>query len=290
MNDKQLRSFVLAAQMKSFSKAAEISYISTPALINQVNLLEKDTDLVLFHRGARGISLTENGEAFYETANKMLELYDNCLSECHKKQNSEKLPLRICGINLAASPQFMDFSQVYSRRAPEVRVEFVHVPMERKIAALMAGEVQIAAVAEPQDAYLKDFVYSPLMTDAYTFVVSQNHPLAAYDRITMDMLSGYDCLCDRRNYRKEDPEEFFSGSGAHISYAEKELDETSITNAALNGQVVLRYGVWTSHLHITGLKVIPSDLSFGTMGLLRRKDAPDYVEKFVKGYLNYFSA
>ena len=41
MNERQLESFISAADQKSFSKAAEASFISTPALVQQINLLEK---------------------------------------------------------------------------------------------------------------------------------------------------------------------------------------------------------------------------------------------------------
>ena len=64
MNERQLKSFLLAADLKSFSKAAENSFISASALIGQINLLEKDIGFPLFDRTYHGISLTPSGQVF----------------------------------------------------------------------------------------------------------------------------------------------------------------------------------------------------------------------------------
>ena len=61
MNERQLKSFILATELKSFSKAADSSFISTSALIGQINLLEKDIGFSLFHRTYHGIALTPSG-------------------------------------------------------------------------------------------------------------------------------------------------------------------------------------------------------------------------------------
>ena len=97
MNDRQLRSFVKAAELKSFSKAAAVSFITAPAMINQINLLEKDIQVALFERGPQGIQLTPQGEIFYNAAVEMLRIYDEALSKCHEKEEKNKLILKIGG-------------------------------------------------------------------------------------------------------------------------------------------------------------------------------------------------
>ena len=48
MYNPQLETFLTVAEAGSFNKAAEKLYISPPAVIKQINLLERDLDLRLF--------------------------------------------------------------------------------------------------------------------------------------------------------------------------------------------------------------------------------------------------
>ena len=50
MYNPQLETFLCVAECGSFNKAAEKLYISPPAVIKQINLLEEELDLQLFVR------------------------------------------------------------------------------------------------------------------------------------------------------------------------------------------------------------------------------------------------
>ena len=58
MYNRQLDVFVKAAELGSFSKAAEALYITPSAVIQQVNGLEERLGVKLFDRSRRGIVLT----------------------------------------------------------------------------------------------------------------------------------------------------------------------------------------------------------------------------------------
>lgn len=62
MYNHALDTFVRAAELGSFSKVAEESYISPSAVIQQINHLEADLNVRLFSRSKRGITLTPAGE------------------------------------------------------------------------------------------------------------------------------------------------------------------------------------------------------------------------------------
>ena len=53
--------FVCAADCGSFNKAAEKLYLSAPSVMKQVNALEKQLDMKLFHRTNQGLHLTPAG-------------------------------------------------------------------------------------------------------------------------------------------------------------------------------------------------------------------------------------
>ena len=61
MYNKHLETFIVVADLGSFAKAADALYISSTAVIKQINLLEQELDLQLFERTHRGIRLTKAG-------------------------------------------------------------------------------------------------------------------------------------------------------------------------------------------------------------------------------------
>lgn len=68
----KLRIFHAAAEAGSFTHAAEMLHLSQSAISRQVSALEQDIGVKLFHRHARGLILTEQGELLYRTAHDVL--------------------------------------------------------------------------------------------------------------------------------------------------------------------------------------------------------------------------
>lgn len=63
-----LRTFEVAARHLSFTKAAAELHVTQGAVSQQIKQLEASLGFALFHRGARGLALTEKGRALAETA------------------------------------------------------------------------------------------------------------------------------------------------------------------------------------------------------------------------------
>jgi len=71
MDWDKLRIFHAAASAGSFTHAGESLHMSQSAVSRQVSALETDLHVPLFHRHARGLILTEQGELLYRTAQDM---------------------------------------------------------------------------------------------------------------------------------------------------------------------------------------------------------------------------
>lgn len=67
----RVRVFRGVAQAGSFTRAAESLGLSQSAISRQIGALEEDLGTPLFHRHARGLVLTEQGEILLETAHEM---------------------------------------------------------------------------------------------------------------------------------------------------------------------------------------------------------------------------
>ncbi|MGM9615305.1 MAG: LysR family transcriptional regulator [Oscillospiraceae bacterium] len=72
MEIKQLRSFIAVADTLSFSRAAEIMFLSQPALSRQIQELERELGVPLLTRTTRQVTLTAAGEEFRRRAKEII--------------------------------------------------------------------------------------------------------------------------------------------------------------------------------------------------------------------------
>lgn len=70
---RALQYFITAAQERSFTGAARRLDVTVPAIAKMVSALEKQVGVSLFGRSARGLTLTTEGEAYFEICLPLLE-------------------------------------------------------------------------------------------------------------------------------------------------------------------------------------------------------------------------
>jgi DNA-binding transcriptional LysR family regulator len=95
MDWDKLRIFHAAAQAGSFTHAGEALNMSQSAVSRQVSALEQDLGLPLFHRHARGLILTEQGELLFRTANDVLTKLEAVRSRLTDSRDKPTGTLRI---------------------------------------------------------------------------------------------------------------------------------------------------------------------------------------------------
>ena len=91
----KLRVFHAAAEAGSFTHAAETLRLSQSAISRQVSALEQDVGVALFHRHARGLVLTEQGELLYKTAHEVLMKLESVRARLTETKDLPSGPLRV---------------------------------------------------------------------------------------------------------------------------------------------------------------------------------------------------
>ena len=99
MYNSQLDTFIQVADAGSFNKAANKMYITSTAVIKQINLLEERLGVSLFFRSHRGLQLTECGQILYHDAKHII---DYCEESKKRMRNAMKLNENI--VRIGASP------------------------------------------------------------------------------------------------------------------------------------------------------------------------------------------
>ena len=91
MYDRHLDTFVKVADCGSFLGASEKLYISANAVTMQINLLESDLGVKLFHRSKQGLILTEAGKLIYTEAKKMIRHTNSVLQKARELEKTARI-------------------------------------------------------------------------------------------------------------------------------------------------------------------------------------------------------
>jgi Transcriptional regulator len=125
MDWDKLRIFHAAAEAGSFTHAGDILRMSQSAVSRQVSALERELGVALFHRHARGLVLTEQGEMLYRTATEVmnkLQTAEMLLSDTTTKPSGELRITAPVGLGTVwVTQKLKEFMELY----PDIRVELV---------------------------------------------------------------------------------------------------------------------------------------------------------------------
>jgi len=125
MNWDKLKVFHAAAEAGSFTHAGEQLGLSQSAVSRQVSALEQELSVPLFHRHARGLILTEQGDLLYRTAHEVfmkLESARTKLTDSREKPNGELRVNTTQGIGVHwLTPRLGEFCDLY----PDIRINLI---------------------------------------------------------------------------------------------------------------------------------------------------------------------
>ena len=85
MEFRQLEAFVNAVKYKSFSKAADATFLTQPTISTHISNLETELGVRLLNRKGREITLTSQGQDFYGYAMELLNTRERALDHIHNQ-------------------------------------------------------------------------------------------------------------------------------------------------------------------------------------------------------------
>jgi DNA-binding transcriptional LysR family regulator len=125
MDWDKLKIFHAVAQAGSFTEASGTLNLSQSAISRQIQSLELTLKTSLFERHARGLSLTEDGEILFKTANEViihLKAVETSLMEKKEKPSGKLIVTTVVGFgSIWLTPRIKEFMDKY----PEMEVEVI---------------------------------------------------------------------------------------------------------------------------------------------------------------------
>lgn len=125
MDWDKLRVFHAVAEAGSFTHAGESLHLSQSAISRQISALEESLAVTLFHRHARGLILTEQGEILFTAAREVftkLAMAEAALSESRERPSGAlRITTTVAFGSVWLTPRIKEFLERY----PEIDVSLV---------------------------------------------------------------------------------------------------------------------------------------------------------------------
>lgn len=183
--------FIEVATHLSFSKAAEIMFISQPAISKHIKALEAFYKTTLFERTGNAVQLTKGGKLLFNRLREAKKIqneleYDlSRLNEQVKAQGRLKLGASTT-VALYIIPKILSaFHQQY----PEVKISLLNRNTDTITKALTDQEIDIGIVEGKKKN--SSILYQPFMKDEVVAVCSSKSPLAKRKILTVEELRNY---------------------------------------------------------------------------------------------------
>jgi DNA-binding transcriptional LysR family regulator len=193
MDTVNLQTFIAAAELESFSLAAEQLYLTQPAVSKRVATLEGELGAALFDRIARRVSLTEAGRELLPRAKAILRDIKDSRRLISNLSGTVGGQLSIGTSHHIGLHRLPPALKQFSKEFPDVELELQFMDSEAACRAVQTGELELGIVTLPLEP-LADLHSELIWPDPLVIVVGREHPLATKTRLGFPQLAEHPAI------------------------------------------------------------------------------------------------
>lgn len=191
MNLNQLRHVVMAYRLGSFSAAATELHVSQSSVTKSVAWVEGDLGYALFHRRARGVTVTEAGRDFIDRAARIVSDMDRLAADTASERVKRNAILRI-GVAPPSIEGLLNRAiQALLGEPNDFRLHVQAGSTQRAMAQLMQGDIDLLVGTSDELGREQGFALEPIPDFVARIFCRQDHPLLAEKTITGHELRKY---------------------------------------------------------------------------------------------------
>ncbi|MEU6674282.1 LysR family transcriptional regulator [Streptomyces sp. NPDC046925] len=278
MTLNQLRAFVEAERLGSFTAAAQAMDIAQASASELVRRLETELDAELFQRGSRTLTLTAAGRELLPYAQESVAAADSGTRAVHSLGSLGGGTATFGVLRNADYYLLSNLVQMFHARYPAVRVRLVGQNSAETALAVAAGQIEAGLVILPIDD--EGLAITPLMRDEVFFVSASAERTSA--PVTIEAFSRAPLVLYDAHYGWKDPTRRQLAERAQLAGAridpliELEHVEAALKLAAAGvGDTIASRAVIDSPTFPAGLHTAPfAEPLYDTIALVRRRGHP----------------
>ena len=187
INLHQLRIFQAVAQQRSYSRAAEVLYLSQPGVSLQVKALEKSVGLPLFEKSGRTLRLTEPGQELLAYSERIFALLDETQLVLEELSGARRGTVKVAASTTAGIYIVPSALGGFHRENPKVKLTLDVVNRFTVQERLLNDEVDMAVMGLIEDTH--DLEVAEFVPNELVVIASPNHPLAQAKQVSLEELS-----------------------------------------------------------------------------------------------------
>ena len=239
MADRRLQVFHAVAKQMSFTKAAEVLFMTQPAVTFQIKQLEEHYNIRLFERGHGRISLTPAGDLVLDYADRILALSSELETKLKEITGRISGPLLIGASTTIAEFMLPRVLGEFKARYPEVHAKLFVANSETIENRVAEHTLDIGLIEAP--SHLPALLTEVCCEDELQVIVSPGHPLAEHKQVSPKQLLPYPYISrEAGSGTREFTDLYFRKSG--ISLEDLNIEMELGSPEALKGVVAVGMG------------------------------------------------
>lgn len=200
MRLEQLQAFLSVAETHSFQRAAQQCGVSQSTVSRQVQSLESDLGVPLFHRGAQA-KLTVAGERFLPRARRICQEWRSATEEFAELLAGKQPELCIAVIHSVCASYLPPVLQQFCQDYADVQLRVTSLGSDRALKVLRDGLVDLAIVMNNRFLTTStEMVVDPLYEEPIQVLMAAQHPLAQFSEIRWEDLARYSQVVFKDGY------------------------------------------------------------------------------------------
>ncbi|MEM5467900.1 LysR family transcriptional regulator [Celeribacter marinus] len=251
MDWDKLRIFHAVADAGSLTHAGDTLHLSQSAVSRQIRALEESLSTTLFHRHARGLILTEQGELLFEATRAMNKRLDAASARIRDSEEEVYGELRVTTATGFGTLWLAPRLHLLYEKYPELKIDLM---LEERVLDLPMREADVAIrMKEPSQA---DLIRKRLMNIRMRLFATQKYLDQNGTPKSVEDLAKHRLICQNPNSAQV-------SAGAQLV---QELTEVSIPSTLYVNNY---FGVLQAVLHDLGVGVLPDYLTESSPELVR---------------------
>lgn len=291
--NRHLDAFLACAQTGSFTRAAQILYVTPTALIKRINAFEEGLGAKLFDRTTQGVKLTSAGERLRRESDALIALSDSIRRDVLRAGAADSDEIRVGASTVFPGHYVFDRFEEHRAALPDVKLRLIsygntRLEVDRTLSRLGEEVDLIAGVFD--ERFLSRYGADGIVIERVPIGLSvpAHDSLSGLDKIPVRELNGRTVLIPKRGMLEDFDEaagELFRGAPDVKTVEFELLDVETFNRAAEIGALILNIACWTQTHPL--FRHVPLDwTSVARFGFFYAKNARDAVRRFVDAVAN----
>lgn len=176
--------FYYVAKCGNVTKAASELAISQPAVSQAIKQLEKQLQVTLFQRAAKGVRLTSEGQTLYDYVKSGYEQIEMGVRKVRQMQNMEFGEICIGASDMTLQFYLLPYLEKFHEQYPNIKVVVTNAPTPETLEYLREGKIDFGIVSTPL-SISDGLEATPVREIQDTFVAGRK--FISYKNRTLDM-------------------------------------------------------------------------------------------------------